>query len=155
VATTRAKHDPELARDVHLNVLIAAQKSADAMEKVCQTANLTRAQFSVLWVLCLSPNTKLGVPVSEIADGLVTRASDATRLVDRLENMGLAQRRPNPNDRRGVLVRPTAKGRQIFAALSPKLEQHHSVEWSNLDAHELGALNTLLAKALWGEALLP
>ena len=148
-------HDPDLARDVHLNMLIAAQRSAEAMEDVCLERGLTRAQYSVLWVLCLSPRSKTGVPVSEIVDGLVNRAADVTRLVDRLEKAGLASRRTNPDDRRSVLVQPTAKGRRVLRQLTPDLADHHGAEWGHLNTGELQQLNTLLAKALWGETLLP
>jgi len=49
-----------------------------------------------------------------LALGLTTGA--VTTLIDRLERRGLAERRADPDDRRGVLVVPTP---QMFAALAP------------------------------------
>jgi DNA-binding MarR family transcriptional regulator len=37
-----------------------------------------------------------------------------SRVVDGLEEMGLARRAPNPDDARSVLVRATAKGRRLM-----------------------------------------
>ena len=63
-----------------------------------------------LWVLCLADDPDAGLPIGAVADGLLNRASDTTRLIDRLERAGLAERFPNPADRRGVLVRATRAG---------------------------------------------
>jgi DNA-binding MarR family transcriptional regulator len=81
----------------------------------------------------------------------LNRASDSTRLIDRLERAGLAERLPNPSDRRSVLVRATARGRRVFAKVTPRLQEYHRHQWSNLSAAEVDTLNRLLAQALWGE----
>ncbi len=39
-----------------------------------------------------------------------------TNRIDRLENAGLVSRRPDPQDRRGTLVRLTAKGKALVDA---------------------------------------
>jgi hypothetical protein len=62
---------------------------------------------------------------SAVADGHLNRASDTTRLVDRLERAGLAERLPHPADRRSMLVRATAEGRRVYAAVTPKLQRFH------------------------------
>jgi DNA-binding MarR family transcriptional regulator len=91
------------------------------------------------------------VPVGAVADGLLNRASDTTRLIDRLEKAGLAERLPNPTDRRSVLVRATAAGRRVFATITPRLQEFHRRQWSRLSASEVDVLHDLLAKALWGD----
>ena len=58
-------------------------------------------------------------------DVCLTRASDTTRLIDRLAKAGLAERLPNPNDRRGVLVRATGAGRRVFADGHPADQEFH------------------------------
>jgi MarR family transcriptional regulator, negative regulator of the multidrug operon emrRAB len=141
-----------VAREAHLNVLIAAARFGDAMEQVCRTEGVSVAQFHVLWVLCLHEQSAKGVPTGAIADGLINRASDTTRLIDRLADAKLAERLPSPHDRRIVLVRPTSAGRRAVARLLPKLRDFHREEWSSLNATELRELSRLLAKALWGNA---
>lgn len=139
-------------RDTHLNVLVAASRFTEDMEQVCRTEGLSVQQFHVLWVVCLHPDAAEGVPMGAIADGLVNRASDTTRLIDRLVEHGLVRRKPSPTDRRSVLVSPTAKGNRALARLAPRLREFHRRQWSNLTTAELDQLGRLLAKALWGNA---
>jgi DNA-binding MarR family transcriptional regulator len=148
--TTGPTDKIDIARSAHLNVKIAAGRFDDAVEELCQTYGISQAQYGVLWVLCLSEQARSGIPVKEVADGLITRASDATRLIDRLEKAGLVERLNNPHDRRSVLVRATAAGRRTFKAASPPIEKYHIKAWANLTASELETLHGLLLKALWG-----
>jgi DNA-binding MarR family transcriptional regulator len=141
-----------LARDVHLNVLLLANRSLERLEEICRSEDLTHAQYVVLWTLCLADDPDAGLPVSAVADGLLNRASDTTRLVDRLERAGLVERLRDPSDRRVVLVRTTAEGRRRFAAVTPRLQDFHAHQWDHLDAGEVRQLRALLAKALWGPA---
>jgi len=154
--TTQLVQEPKAvtkARAAHVNVLLLANRNLDALEELCEAAGITHAQYVALWTLCLNDDPAAGVPIGALADGLLNRASDATRLIDRLARAGLAERLPNPSDRRSVLVRATTKGKKIFSAVTPKLQEYHRAQWSNLSARELDTLNSLLLKALWGDAL--
>lgn len=139
-----------VGRDVHLNVLLLAHRSLDALEEICQRAGTTHQQYVALWTLCLADDPDAGLPVRAVADGLLNRASDVTRLVDRLVRAGHVERLPHPTDRRSVLVRATPAGRRVFAAVTPELQAFHRRQWSNLTAAEVDTLDGLLAKALWG-----
>jgi len=138
-------------RNVHLNVMLLANRSSDQVEEICREAGLTHAQYVALWVLCLAEDPSAGLPVGAVADGLLNRASDTTRLIDRLERAELAERFPNRDDRRGVLVRATKKGQDAFAAITPVMQAFHRRQWSNLTNDEVVELDRLLMKALWGE----
>lgn len=139
------------ARSVHLNVLLLANRSIEQVEDLCRSVGLTHPQYIALWVLCLAEDPEAGLPVGAVADGLLNRASDTTRLIDRLERSGLAERLPNPADRRGVLVRATAEGRTRFEAATDRLQSFHRGQWSNLEPDEVAELDRLLGKALWVE----
>ena len=140
----------QVARDVHINVLLLANRSLEQLEEICRGEGVTHSQYVALWTLCLADDPDAGVPLGSVADGLLNRASDTTRLIDRLERAGLAERLPNPADRRGVLVRATEEGRRRFAALTPRIQEFHAGQWSNLTGREVEDLRKLLAKALWG-----
>jgi DNA-binding MarR family transcriptional regulator len=140
-----------LSRDVHLNVLLLADRNLRELEEICGAQGVTHQQYVALWTLCLADDPDAGVPMGAVADGLLNRASDTTRLVDRLERAGLAERLPHPLDRRSVLVRATAEGRRVFADVTPKLQAFHRRQWSNLSSDELTTLGRLVAKALWGD----
>ena len=148
-------HEPRpvrLGRAAHVNALLLANRNTDAVDAICTEHGLTHAQYVALWTLCLSDGAGVGLPVGAVADGLLNRASDTTRLIDRLERAGLAERLPNPDDRRSVLVRATAMGRRVFAEVTPQLQDLHRRQWASLSPAELEQLNDLLAKALWGAA---
>jgi DNA-binding MarR family transcriptional regulator len=154
-AATREPKAVAIAREVHVNVMLLANRSLEQLEQICKEDGLTHSQYVALWTLCLSDHPDAGMPVSAVSDGLLNRASDATRLIDRLERAGLAERLPNPADRRGVLVRATEEGRKRFALVTPKLQAFHARQWSNLSALEVGELRRLVGKALWGAAESP
>ena len=57
--------------------------------------------------------------VTDIARLLQLDATGVTRLVDRLEAMGLVERRPHKTDRRVKIVELTAAGRKLMKQLEP------------------------------------
>lgn len=140
------------ARDVHVNILLLANRSLDRLEEICKAEGITHAQYVALWTLCLTEEPDAGLPVGAVADGLLNRSADATRLIDRLEKSGLAERLRNPKDRRGVLVRATPEGHRVFEQITPQLQEFHASQWSNLTSTEAKELGALAAKALWTEA---
>lgn len=147
-------HDPEphavtQGREVHVNALLLARRALDSLEQLCKAGGITHAQYVVLWTLCLADDPDQGMPVGAVADGLLNRASDATRLVDRLERDGLVERIRNPDDRRGVLVRATDAGRSAFARVTPAVQEFHATQWSALTPGELDEFERLQKRALW------
>jgi DNA-binding MarR family transcriptional regulator len=78
-----------------------------------------------------------------VADTLVTSGTMTNR-VDRLAARGLVERRPDPSDRRGVLVRLTASGRRTVDAALDELLAHERKILGALDPAEA----TRLADAL-------
>lgn len=79
-------------------------------------------------------------------------ASNATWIVDRLESMGLAERRAKPGDRRVKLVGLTPNGLKMRAEL---MQEFHTppAEFLQLDRDELEALKMLLEKLSRGPAV--
>jgi DNA-binding MarR family transcriptional regulator len=53
--------------------------------------------------------------VQEVADEIGITVGAASKIVDRLERAGLAERVPNPADRRSSLLRMTKPGRNTLA----------------------------------------
>jgi DNA-binding MarR family transcriptional regulator len=78
-----------------------------------------------------------------LKETLVTSGTMTNR-VDRLAARGLVERLPDPNDRRGVLVRLTPTGRTtVDGALEALLSREHAL-LTGLDAGEQRTLATLL-----------
>jgi DNA-binding MarR family transcriptional regulator len=146
--------EPEIdriGREAFINLFLAAGRYTDEVEAICKAEGLTMSHYTVLWVACLSENPS-GVPMRSVADGLLTRAADATRLVDRLTRDGYVTRANSEDDRRVVLVRPTRSGRTLFRRLTTRVKDLHRSQWSALSLAEMRELRRLLVKSLWGES---
>ncbi len=72
---------------------------------------LEQGQLDALEILAGDPG---GWRMSEFADALRVDASTATRAVDRLQRLGLAERNTDDRDRRVVLASATAAGRRTI-----------------------------------------
>lgn len=57
------------------------------------------------------------VRLRDLADHLRIAPRSATEVVDGLESRGLVQRRPDPDDRRAILVELTDEGRRVMSAI--------------------------------------
>jgi DNA-binding MarR family transcriptional regulator len=55
--------------------------------------------------------------LSELSDHLRIAPRSATEVVDALEARGLVQRRPDPGDRRAILVEVTGPGASVLDAI--------------------------------------
>ena len=100
-------------------------------------------EFDVLAALRRSGRPYDLSPGRLVAETLVTSGTMTNR-VDRLVARGLVERRPDPDDRRGVLVSLTASGRRTVDAALDELLTHEQQILGALDTAEA----TRLADAL-------
>jgi MarR family 2-MHQ and catechol resistance regulon transcriptional repressor len=149
----RHLREPEidrLGRETFINLFLASSRFSEQIEKLCREEQLAMSHYTVLWFLCRK-HAPGGVPMGAVADGHLNRASDATRLADRLKKMGYLERTTSPEDRRVVLVRVTPAGRDVFLRLTRRIKALHRVQWGGLPTGELRELNRLLGKVVWGD----
>jgi len=137
-----------LGRDAYITTFVASNRLTDQIEQLCRAEGISHAQYTALWVLCLS-DAPDGLPMGALVDGLLHRKADATRLVNILLDGGYVTREPSPADRRVVLVKPTRAGQQLFERLTRAIKALHREQWAALDTDELRQLIALLNKALW------
>jgi DNA-binding MarR family transcriptional regulator len=93
-----------------LLVAVSARSLAEVEERV------TLPQFRMLVVLSSRGATKLVA----LADLLQVAPSTAMRMVDRLIAAGLADRQPNPANRRETLLRLTGEGRRTVETVTAR-----------------------------------
>jgi DNA-binding MarR family transcriptional regulator len=79
-------------------------------ERLVRTG-VSMGHVHVLWLL----EHHGAMPMSRLADLLDVSVSNATGLIDRMEERGFVERVRVPDDRRLVLVRPAAGGREALA----------------------------------------
>jgi DNA-binding MarR family transcriptional regulator len=77
--------------------------------EIFERFGLTPGDAKALWAL----DAHDGRPMRELAKHWSCDASNATWIVDRLEQAGLAERRPDPRDRRVKLVVMTERGAEV------------------------------------------
>jgi DNA-binding MarR family transcriptional regulator len=116
-----------------------------AAAEVLRRYGLTPTQYNVLRILRGAEPEGLGR--NEVRERLVFRVSDATRLLDRLEEMGLVARTRGGEDRRVVVARITRQGREILAPLDGEIEQFHRQKLGHMGERKLRTLLSLLAEA--------
>ena len=115
----------------------SAPHRTDELARRGLTPNDSRALFS------LDPDE--GRTMRSLAEEWTCDPSNATWIVDRLEKLGLAQRRTVPHDRRVKLVVLTAKGQQMRADLLREFHRPPS-ELAALEREDLVILNRALEK---------
>jgi DNA-binding MarR family transcriptional regulator len=108
-------------------------------------AGLTPTQYNVLRILRGAEPEGLGR--NEVRDRLVARVPDATRLLDRLEDMGLVVRARGGDDRRVVVARITRAGLDLIAPLDGAMERLHRRQLGHLGERKLRTLLALLAES--------
>jgi DNA-binding MarR family transcriptional regulator len=80
------------------------------LRRADRTLGVHPARLSALAVLVFGgPHT-----ISELADAEQVTGPTMTRIVQGLERDGLAEREPDPDDRRAVRIRPTRRGRALM-----------------------------------------
>jgi DNA-binding MarR family transcriptional regulator len=78
---------------------------------------------------------------------MITRDPDVTRLLDRLEDRGLAERTRSREDRRVITTRITDGGLQVLKTLDAPIGDLHARQLGHLKAAQLRALIELLEQA--------
>jgi len=130
-------------QEVLLGLQIAAARIIEPWEKFLKVnAKLTLNQYNVLRILRGSYPS--GLPCGDIADRMIDRDPDVTRLVDRLSRRGLVRRMRSREDRRVVEVGITEKGRQILKTLDEPVDRMPKAILGRLGARKLAQLSGLL-----------
>jgi DNA-binding MarR family transcriptional regulator len=87
------------------------------------------------------------VPTLALAERLVSRAPDVTRMLDKLEARGLVSRVRSAEDRRSVLVEVTDAGLTLLARIAAPLRACHARQLGHLPPADLERLTELLMAA--------
>ena len=115
------------------------------MAELLKPSALSHVQYNVLRILRGAyPD---GVACGQIADRMVTRDPDVTRLLDRMESRGLIERERSKEDRRVVVTKITPEGLDLVNSLDRPLETRLKELFSGFSERELQSLIGLLEKA--------
>lgn len=106
--------DP-IHREVLFQLADVARALRTYVDQRVRRHGMTRAQWGVL----LRLDRREGMTQAEMADALEIQPISLLRLIDRLCEQKLVERRPHPRDRRANLLYLTPKGRTTLERLAP------------------------------------
>jgi DNA-binding MarR family transcriptional regulator len=134
-----------LEQEALLNVLRTADVLTQRIAAVLKPFKLSHSQYNVLRILRgAGPD---GLACQEVAERMISRDPDITRLLDRLEARGLVTRTRNQKDRRIVTVRLAPEGQCLLEALDTPITEVDREPLRHLGEQRLRMLIQLLEAA--------
>ena len=106
--------------------------------------DLTAQQYNLLRLLRAAHEP---VPTLALAERLVSRAPDVTRMLDKLEERKLLTRTRSEKDRRAVLVAISDRGGELLDEIAGPLRECHEKQLGHMTAADLRSLTALLKAA--------
>jgi DNA-binding MarR family transcriptional regulator len=138
----QSKPFESLEAEVFLNLARTTDVLARGGEEILKLAGLSYTQYNVLRIL--RGTGAQGLCCREVAERMVTRDPDITRLVDRLERRGLVARSRDSSDRRVITVRISAAGLKLLKALDGPMAETNRKLLSHMGRSQLRQLVELL-----------
>jgi DNA-binding MarR family transcriptional regulator len=145
-ATSRARHAAGIEEQVFQALLLAGNHLLQGEIEVLRSADLTFPQYNILRILRGSRPQSLSC--GTISGRMLTRDSDLTRLLDKLEERRLVQRERDEVDRRIVTARITDAGLNLLRRLDEPVRRAHRESLKHFTKAELNTLRRL-ADAVW------
>ena len=147
LAEDLGKRDPFdlLEQEVSINLLRTVDLVGVEFEALFEKHDLSGPLYNVLRIVAgeqkVSPD---GITIGTISQRMVCRQPDTTRLIDRLEALGLVKRVTSDVDARKRMVTITGKGSEVLSALHRPVRELHRKQFSCLSPAALLRLNKLL-----------
>jgi DNA-binding MarR family transcriptional regulator len=132
-------------QEVFLNLWRTYDRLRALEDELFAGFDLTPQQYNALRLLRAEHPEPL--PTLSLAERLVSRAPDITRMIDKLEQRGVIVRTRPPHDRRTVLVGITQPGLALLDRIAGPLRECHARQLGHLSRTELKTLTALLKAA--------
>ena len=134
-----------IEQEVFLNLWRTYDRLRAHEDALFDRFELTPQQYNVLRLLRAEhPEPQ---PTLSLADRLISRAPDITRMLDKLEQRGLIVRERPASDRRIVRVTITAAGLDLLQTIAEPLHECHRKQLGHLSPADLQQLTSLLQEA--------
>ena len=138
----QAKPFSGIEEEVILNVARTAEYFGSRLAEVLKSADLTPTQYNALRILRGAGAD--GLTCGDIGERMVTKDSDVTRLLDRLERRALIRRERPETNRRIVLTAITADGLRLLVELDAPLQEAQRKLLAHMGKQRLKDLKDLL-----------
>jgi DNA-binding MarR family transcriptional regulator len=130
---------------VFRNALRTAEALLQAETELLKGVELSFPQYNVLRILRGAGAT--GLACGDIAERMIDRDPDITRLLDRLEARGLVSRERDERDRRVVIAQLTPAGASLLRTLDAPVARVHRDQLGHMSRAQLTTLAELLELA--------
>ena len=130
--------------EAYLNIVRTEAVLSQAVHACFKEYGVTQTIYNLMRIIRGGPDE--GVPCSNIAERLIARVPDVTRLVDRAVNLGLVSRKRPENDRRVVLLSLTPAGLERLDQVAGPLDALHRKQMGNLSEEELRTVIDLMTR---------
>lgn len=142
VAERPADHEAELR--LWLRLLTCTNLiEGEIRSRLRDTFDVTLPRFDLMAQLDKTPG---GMTLGELSQRMMVSAGNVTGLAERLESLGMLERRAAPNDRRAQIVSLTAEGRRAFRSMARTHENWIAEIFAGLSRDDIDTLMRLLAK---------
>jgi DNA-binding MarR family transcriptional regulator len=131
-----------LEEEMTLNILKTAEFVTTVITDLLRPAELTVTQYNALRIL--RGAGEQGLMCGEIGERMITKESDITRLLDRLETRGLITRERPVENRRAVIAKISSVGRDLLAGLDKPVMACHKQLAGALSLTKLRSLIDML-----------
>jgi MarR family transcriptional regulator, organic hydroperoxide resistance regulator len=109
-------------QEAYLSLLRTADALQTQVETRLKSFGLTGTQYNALRILRgAGPE---GLPCREIGERMITHDSDITRLLNRLEDRGLVERKRDRHDRRVIYGRITSAGNKLLSEMDDPINKY-------------------------------
>ena len=134
----QAKPFRAVEEEAYLSIVRTAAVLEHTLAQALKPLEITPTQYNVLSILRGAGPT--GLCRNEVGCRLVTAMPDVTRLLDRMEDVGLIVRERSKTDRRQVATRLTKKGHELVARADAKVIEAHERQFQGVDRRTLRTL---------------
>ncbi len=125
-------------------LLKASDSLASQADQLIKANGLTSAQYNVLRILRgAGPE---GLPCNTIAERMISRDPDMTRLLDRMEKRDVISRERQKEDRRVVKARITDEGLKLLKKMDAPIRELHKSQFAHMTSARLKTLMDLLTE---------
>lgn len=131
--------------EAYLNLARTADHLSSQVRAVMVEFGLSEPLYNALRIV--AGHGEEGLPSQSIADDMVCRNPDVTKLVDRLCKLGLVRRQRSTQDRRVICVHITPKGQAHLQKMKKPLNDVLPRLFASLKKKDIALLNDLLFRA--------
>lgn len=142
----RSPSGSEADRIWQMMVALVWETRGEWRRKVIDATGLPFSRARILWRLLDEPKT-----LKQISDITSSDAPATTVAVNDLENRGLVERNPHPDNRRTKLVSLTSSGKQLVELIQRTVRDDAPAAFQHLSKTDLAHLRRILERVSSGE----